>query len=195
RHESTTPYVYTLSLHDALPIFIPKGWWNAIELLKVNNIQMQPLENDTIIEVESYRIADYKTGNYPYEGHYPHRDTKVIKKTEKVQFHKGDFIINTQQPGVKYLIETLEPEAMDSYFNWNFFDAILQQKEYYSAYVFEDTAAKLLKDNPALKAEFDKKKQEDKAFAENAEAQLDWIYYHSAYYEKTHMQYPVYRVK
>src|SRR5690606_40138150 len=83
RHESTTPYVYTLSLHDALPIFIPKGWWNAIELLKVNNIQMQPLENDTIIEVESYRIADYKTGNYPYEGHYPHRDTKVIKKTEK----------------------------------------------------------------------------------------------------------------
>lgn len=174
---------------------IPKAWWNAIELLKVNNIQMQPIENDTVIEVESYRIADYKTGNYPYEGHYPHRDTKVAKTVEKVQFHKGDYIISTQQSGVKYLLETLEPEAMDSYFNWNFFDAILQQKEYYSAYVFEDTAAKLLKDNPALKAEFDKKKQGDKAFAESGEAQLDWIYYHSVYYEKTHMQYPVYRVK
>lgn len=174
---------------------IPKEWWNVIELLKLNNIQMQPLVKDTVIEVECYRISDYKTGSYPYEGHYPHRETSVTCKVEKVQFRKGDYIINTQQQGIKYLLETLEPEANDSFFNWNFFDAILQQKEYYSAYVFEDTAAKMLNDNPELKAEFDKKKQEDKAFADNGEAQLDWIYYHSAYYEKSHMQYPVYRVK
>lgn len=174
---------------------ISKEWWNVIELLKLNNIQIQPLVQDTVIEVESYRITDYKTGNYPYEGHYPHRETSVTRKVEKIQFKKGDYIINTQQQGVKYLLETLEPEANDSFFNWNFFDAILQQKEYYSAYVFEDTAAKLLNDNPKLKAEFEKKKQEDKAFANNGEAQLDWIYYHSAYYEKSHMQYPVYRIK
>ena len=172
---------------------IPKSWWNAIELLKLNGITMQPLEKDIVIEVESYRIADYKTSSYPYEGHYPHSNTKLTVTTEKVHFSKGDFMISTQQPGVKYLLETLEPEAVDSYFNWNFFDAILQQKEYYSAYVFEDTAAKILKENPQLKAEFEKKKQEDKAFADSGEAQLDWIYYHSVYYEKTHLQYPVYR--
>ena len=78
-------------------------------------------------------------------------------------------------------------------FNWNFFDAILQQKEYFSAYVFEDTAAKLLKDDAKLKAAFVKKKEEDKAFAESGEAQLDWIYRQSVYYEKSHLQYPVYR--
>ena len=79
--------------------------------------------------------------------------------------------------------------------NWNFFDAILQQKEYFSAYVFEDTAAKILKEDAALKATFDKKKQEDKTFAEDGDAQLDWIYRQSEYYEKTHMEYPVYRLK
>ncbi len=172
---------------------IPKSWWNVIELLKLNGIVMQPLENDMVIEVESYHIANYNTSSYPYEGHYPHSNTQVDVKTEKVQFHKGDFIINTQQPGVKYLLETLEPEAPDSYFNWNFFDAILQQKEYFSAYVFEDTAAKLLKDDAKLKAAFEKKKQEDKTFAESGKAQLDWIYSQSVYYEKSHLQYPVYR--
>jgi hypothetical protein len=174
---------------------IPQQWWNAIELLKLNNIQMEQLQEDKIIEVESYRIADYKTSKFPYEGHYPHNSTQVVAKTQKVQFRKWDYIISTNQAGVKYLLETLEPQAVDSYFNWNFFDAILQQKEYFSAYVFEDTAAKILKEDAALKATFDKKKQEDKTFAEDGDAQLDWIYRQSEYYEKTHMEYPVYRLK
>jgi len=186
-------YLPTLEVTIPQSYIIPKAWFNVIELLKINNIQMYPLEKDTYIEVESYRIVDYQTTPYAYEGHYPHSDTKVIVKKEKVHFTKGDFVIDTQQPGVKYLLETLEPQAVDSYFNWNFFDSILQQKEYFSAYVFEDTAAKLLKDNPALKAEFEAKKKQDADFAKSAEAQLDWVYTHSVYYEKTHMQYPVYR--
>ena len=172
---------------------IPKAWWNVIELLKINNISMQPLEQDTEIEVESYRIGEYVTGRFPYEGHYPHRDVKLEKKTEKILFHKGDLVVSTQQPGVKYLLETLEPQGNDSFFAWNFFDSILQQKEYFSAYVFEDTAAQMLKDNPKLKAEFDAKKRADKTFADSAEAQLDWLYRQSVHYEKTHLQYPVYR--
>ena len=37
-------------------------------------------------------------------------------------------MVPTQQSGVKYILETLEPEALDSFFNWNFFDAMLGQK-------------------------------------------------------------------
>lgn len=172
---------------------VPKSWWNVIELLQLNNIKMEPLAKDTEIEVESYRIKDFKTGKSAYEGHYPHNSVTVETTTRKVLFRKGDFVINTQQPGVKYLLETLEPQGVDSYFAWNFFDAILQQKEYFSDYVFEDTAAALLKNDKTLKAAFEKKKQEDKAFADDADAQLDWIYRQSIYYEKTHMEYPVYR--
>lgn len=172
---------------------IPQEWWPVVELLKINNIQLQVLDKDTEVEVESYRITNYKTSSYPYEGHYPHTDTQVAATTRKVLFHKGDYMVSTAQPGVKYLLETLEPQGVDSFFNWNFFDAILQQKEYYSAYVFEDTAAQLLKENKQLRAEFDDKKLNDKAFAWDTAAQLDWIYQHSDYYEKSHMQYPVYR--
>jgi len=202
-YDRTKPYTkfvkyyqaYTPALEVSIPkaYVIPKQWFTVIELLKLNNIQMYALEKDTEIEVESYRIAGYETATQPFEGHYPHHGTKITATTKKVTFAKGDFIVDTQQPGVKYLLETLEPQGVDSFFNWNFFDAILQQKEYYSAYVFEDTAAKLLKSNPALKAKFDTKKMDDKPFAWNAEAQLDWIYANSDYYEKSHMEYPVYR--
>lgn len=192
----TIPYYqrYNPTLEVTIPeaYIVPQSWWNAVELLKINNIRVEPLAKDTQIEVESYRIVDYKTSK-SNEGHYPHYGTQVKASKRKVLFRKGDFMIPTNQPGVKYLLETLEPQANDSYFNWNFFDAILQQKEYFSAYVFEDTAAKLLKDNPKLKAEFDAKKKQDKAFADSADAQLDWIYRQSEYYEKTHMEYPVYR--
>lgn len=173
---------------------IPKSWWNVIDLLKSNNVEYSQLKCDTIIEVESYKIADYKTGTNAYEGHYLHRNTKISSKIEKIKFSKGDFTFKTNQKAVKYLLETLEPEAIDSFFNWNFFDTILQQKEGYSEYVFEDLAFEILSKNPELKQEFDKKKTDDIAFAKNPESQLDWVYKNSVYYEKAHLQYPVYRI-
>lgn len=191
------PYrsAYRPALEVTIPeaYIVPQAWWNVIELLKINNIAMNPLEQDTEFEVESYRIASYKTSNYPYEGHYPHSAVNLEVITKKTLFRKGDYVVSTRQPGVKYLLETLEPQGVDSFFAWNFFDAILQQKEYYSAYVFEDTAARLLSENKTLKSDFEALKQKDKAFADDPEAQLDWIYRRSDYYEKSHLQYPVYR--
>ena len=173
---------------------IPRGFWHVIDLLKSNGIDCQTIQKDTLIEVESYRIVDYKTPTSAYEGHYNHRNTVVKTTTKKLAFAKGDYIIPTQQKGIKYILETLEPEAVDSFFNWNFFDPILQQKEGYSDYVFEDTAAQLLKDNPKLKSELEAKKQTEPDFLNNPKAQLDWIYKQSTFYEKAHLQYPVYRI-
>lgn len=85
---------------------------------------------------------------------------------------------------MKYILETLEPEALDSFFNWNFFDAMLGQKEYYSAYIFEDTATDLMKNDTALRTAFEAKKKIDKDFAKDGKAQLDWVYENSPYYEK-----------
>ena len=173
---------------------IPKSEGKIIENLKRNQIKMKPLAKDTLIFVESYKITDFKTVKNPYEGHYLHYETAVSKKTETLRFKKGDYLVPTKQIGVKFLLETLEPEAIDSYFNWNFFDGILGQKEYFSDYVFEDTAAELLRNNKALKAAFEMKKAVEKDFAENGAAQLEWVYKNSEYYEGTVNQYPIYRI-
>jgi hypothetical protein len=173
---------------------VPQSQWQIIELLKLNNIEMTQISQNETIEVEIYKIDTYQTGKNAYEGHYGHYNTTVTKNVEKIEFKAGDYKISTNQFGVKYILETLEPEAVDSYFNWNFFDTILQQKEGYSSYVFEDVAKQILEENPALKQEFETKKQTDKAFAENGGDQLYWVYKHSKYFEKEFMRYPVYRV-
>ena len=76
---------------------------------------------------------------------------------------------------------------------WNFFDAILQQKEGYSDYRWEDLAAEVLRKDPVLRAKLEEKKAGDPKFAANGPAQLDFIYKNSPYYEPGHNRYPVYR--
>lgn len=173
---------------------IPQAWHQVIELLKLNKVQMRTLSADTVINTEMYYIESFDTGQRPFEGHYVHSNTKVRAVRQKVKFYKGDIWVDVNQTANRYIVETLEPEAIDSYFNWNFFDSILGQKEYFSAYIFEEIAVELLKNNPDLKAKFDERKASDDAFAKSGQAQLDFIYRNSDYYEKTHNRYPISRI-
>lgn len=99
------------------------------------------------------------------------------------------------QPANRFLVETLEPTAADSYFAWNFFDGILGQKEGFSGYAFEDIAAEYLKNNPDLKNKLEQRIATDTTFAKSARAQLNFVYENSPWVEKEHLRYPVYRVK
>ena len=204
KYDNTKPTVKPVKYYnefkakDSLLIpnyYIVKSAWNTvIDKLNKNKIEMLQLKNDSIIEVESIHIIDFKTSNSAYEGHYPHYDTEVNSKIEQIEFNKGDYLISTDQKGIKYLIETLEPELKDSFFNWNFFDTVLQQKEHFSAYVFEDYALQFLKDNPEINKAFLDKKSKDESFRNNAYAQLNWIYKKSPLYEKAHLRLPIFRV-
>ena len=173
---------------------IPRGYWNIIERLKNNAIELTETTMDTVITAEVYTIKSYETYKNPYEGHYPHYNTQVETHKEEVRVTKGDFIVYTDQQGVRYLLETLEPMAIDSFFNWNYFDTILQQKEGFSPYVWEDLAWDFLNDNPEIKVEFETKKTNDPQFAANWYMQLDWIHQKSPHYEKSFLRYPIVRM-
>jgi hypothetical protein len=172
---------------------IPQAWENVIERLLINGVEMKPLSEAIELETETYFIKDFKTRN-GWEGHYFHSGVTMEKKSLKRKFSKGDFVIFTNQNANRYLLETLEPNAPDSWFAWNFFEPILMQKEYFSAYVFEDLAAQFLKDNPKVKAELDAKRKAEPDFAADSALQLDWVYRKSPWYEPTHRMYPVARL-
>ncbi|NNM22867.1 MAG: hypothetical protein HKO54_04880 [Flavobacteriaceae bacterium] len=173
---------------------VPAGWFQVIWELDNNDISMKKVVEDTVITAQVYTISNYETRQRPYEGHYPHYNTEVQVSVEEVIVKKGDYIIDTDQPGVRFLLETLEPMAVDSYFNWNYFDTILQQKEGFSSYVWEDMAEDFLKNNPEIKKAFEEKKASDPAFSQNWYLQLDWIHKQSPYYETSHLRYPIVRV-
>ncbi|HLV14692.1 MAG TPA: M14 family metallopeptidase [Xanthomarina sp.] len=173
---------------------IPQGWHDVIELLKLNQVNISPFKKDTTLLVTAYKISEFETRNTAYEGHYQHYNTQVKSSKEKINFRKGDYLIETNQIALRYILETLEPQAPDSFFNWNFFDTILQQKEGFSPYIFEDTAKEMLENNQELNAEFQEKKQKDESFSNNWYAQLNWLYERSHHAEKAYMQYPIYRI-
>jgi len=173
---------------------IPQGWWKVIDLLKLNQVKMRQLAKDTAIEVEVYRIDDYKTSPRPYEMHHLNSDVKISTSMQKRNFRKGDYIIPLNQAAGRFLVETLEPQGEDSYFAWNYFDGILGQKEGVSDYVFEETAVAYLKEHPEVKTKLDERKATDTAFTKSGRAQLNFVYQNSPYFEPDYLRYPVYRI-
>jgi hypothetical protein len=187
-------YTDSLSIEKPIAYIIPQGWWKVIERLKANSIVMQQLAKDTLVKVEGYRIEKYVSAARPYEGHHPNGQTEVSKWQKEMRFRKGDYYIPLNGSANRFLMETLEPQGEDSYFAWNFFDPILGQKEGFSDYAFEETAASYLKNNPEVRNRLEERKRKDSSCAGNEHAQLSFVFQSSPYYEPAHMLYPVFRV-
>lgn len=187
-------YIPTDSVILPKAYVVPFAYKEVIDRLKLNGIEMKAFKADTSMLCNISYILDYKTVKDPYEGHYLHSQVKTRDTMLRINVYAGDKLIFVTPENSDFLSATLEPKSPDSYFCWNFFDGILQQKEGYSAYVFEDKAVEILSKNYDLKVSLMKKQQQDLVFAKDAGAQLDYIYKHSEYYEKSHKRYPVYRV-
>ncbi|MDB5025871.1 MAG: hypothetical protein JWP78_3626 [Mucilaginibacter sp.] len=203
-YDRKKPYTKTIKYYDnytatafadkPVAYLIPQAWQKVTELFRLNNIAMHRLKHDTTIELQMYYISDYKTPSHPYEGHYLHSDVKINPAVMKVKFYAGDYVLYTNQPLNRYIVETLEPQGVDSFFAWNFFDSVLGEKEYFSDYVFEDDAAELLKKDPQLRKKLDDEKAKNPQLAGSAAAQLNFVYRNSPYFEKTYLRYPVGRL-
>lgn len=203
-YDRTKPYTKTVPFYSHYkPInyirkpkayIIPQGWWKVIDRLKANKVIMTPLERDTTLTVETYYIQNYQTAPKPYQMHHINSQVETVLKKEQHRFQKGDYQIMMNQTANRFLIETLEPQAEDSYFVWNFFDGILNSNEWFSDYHYEDIAYKYLKQNPDLWEELKNKQKTDSVFAKNGMAQLSFIFNNSPYKDRIFMRYPISRL-
>ena len=152
---------------------VPQAWRHVIERLQANGVTWRTVPADTTMEVLVTRIVEHTASAQPYEGHHLRTATTITSRTERVQLFVGDLVIHSDQRGARYLLETLSPQGVDSFFRWNFFDSVLQQKEHFSSYVFEETAERLLQGSSRLQWELDSAKD---AGPMTSRAQLDFIY-------------------
>jgi hypothetical protein len=174
---------------------IPQGWWAVIDLLKANGVVMTQLHKDTLIQVTAYHIESYHSLPQPYEKHHKNFNVSVSQKRQSLRFLQGDYLVRLNQAANRYLVETLEPTGNDGFFSWNFFDAVLQQKEGYSDYRWDTTAWRLLAADDRLRASFEARKSADSSFAASPDSQLYYIYKNSPWMEPAYMRYPVYRIE
>ncbi|WP_347839673.1 M14 family zinc carboxypeptidase [uncultured Draconibacterium sp.] len=173
---------------------LPQAWSRVIQLLELNEIEFSRLPTDTTLEVEVYYIEEYSDAERLNNGHYFHHKVTTRSETQEINYYAGDLVIPVRQKKIKYLLELLEPKARDSFFRWNFFDQILDTREYFSSYGFEENAMKYLKEHPELKEKLENKRASDPEFAQNHRAQLGFIYNNSEWAEETYKRYPVARI-
>ncbi len=173
---------------------VPAAWHEVIDRLRANGVPMHAVMRDTMLRAEQDSIGDLSTVRSPYEGHYLHTGIGTTATRAMHQVVAGSWVVPMGHATDRYAMEALEPQGDDSFFAWGFFDSMLQQKEWFSDYVFEDIALGLLRERPELQAALDERRARDPAFAADAWAQLYFIYQRSAYFEASFRRYPVLRV-
>lgn len=166
-----------------------------IQNLKDNGILFEILKRDVDYYVNCNIIKKYNSLSKPYEGHFMHSKIELEKVIQLIHFKPGDIVVPTNQNGSLLVHSMFQVKAEDSYFTWNYFDSYLQEKEYFSNYVFIEKIKGILNSDPELRQEFEEKKQTDSEFASSEWQQLYYIYQRSPYFEPSYMMLPVFELK
>ncbi len=171
---------------------VPRVWREVIERLQWNGVAMRPLAQAQTVDASYYHVQSVTSRAHAYEGHMFHDEMELERRTGSVTLAAGDVWIDLDQDNARYIVETLEPQGHDSFFRWGFFNSVLERKETYSDYVFEDHAAELLQAEPALAAKFDAWKAANPGLLGDQSAVLDFIFHHcERYAEPGWRRYPV----
>lgn len=193
----------TLAIAPPRAYIVPAQWTRVIDLLRAHGVQMQSTTAAWQSEVDTYRCEPH-WHNTLFESRHPmsigdfqdisHYKPMCQPVKEKLWFAPGSMVVPLDQRTAKVVVHLLEPDAPDSVVQWGFFDAIFEQKEFGEPYVLEPLARKMLAEDPALRAEFEKKLADDKAFAGDSDARLNFFFDHSPYRDTRIGVYPVGRL-
>jgi len=205
-YDRTSPWERDIAYYNSFPVdvsvtapqayVVPQQWREAVERLQLNGVRMERVESDRVQQVAYYQIESVTSRPTAYEGHMFHDDVVLERRTGQVQLRAGDYIVPLDQDRARYAVETLEPLAHDSFFRWGFFNSVLEKKEHYSDYVFEDTAEALLREEPELAAKFGRWKAANPGLMASQEAVLDFIFANcERYREPEWKRYPVFMIE
>jgi hypothetical protein len=206
RYDTRKPTVWQVplltELRPATTAALPKGGyvieaahaaWLG-EKLRLHGIAFTPVKSARrAVLVDCYRADEIKLLSESFEGHVlPH--VKGSWKPEKRDLAAGSLFVPIAQPASLLVAYLLEPASQDSFLAWGFFNAIFEQKETMDSFVAEELAREMMKKDPKLKGELDKKIAEDPQFARDPAARLKFFYRRSPYWDERFGLYPVYRV-
>ncbi|MDH6358045.1 M14 family zinc carboxypeptidase [Parabacteroides sp. PF5-9] len=155
---------------------IPQEQLTTIELLDIHGIHYERFKRDTILEVETYHFTDAEWSKTPYEGRITLKtDYKTTK--EHIRYHAGDIWVSTSQPKVKIIAHMLEPKSSTSLVYWGFYNNFIKApNEFWISLNYMETKGReMLEEDPVLKAEFETKKKEDPALANDPRAILNFF--------------------
>ncbi len=179
--------------------WIPPAWGDVVQRLERHGIHCERIAEARDLAVTSYRLDEMKIlganpGDeaQPFEGHVQ-ITAKPIATKHTAHFPAGSVRVPMDQPLGDLAALLLEPSSTDSYFQWGFFDEVLQPTEYIEGYILEPMAEKMMASDPKLAAEFRDKLATDEAFRASPKERLRWFYARTPFLDERWNIYPVAR--
>jgi hypothetical protein len=155
--------------------WIPAAWTHAIARLQLHGIQFERIEAAREVPVTMYRLEEPKFEAAAFEGHV-RVAAKPVPEKRTERFPPGSVRVPMDQPLGDLAAILCEPASPDSFFQWGFFNEVLQQTEYIEGYVMEPMAERMLGADPKLAQEFREKLAKDEAFRASPKERLRWFY-------------------
>ena len=182
----------TLTVARPAAYLVPAGWPVVEEKLAAHGIRFTKLAEPRTLAVGTYRASEPTLASAPYQGRV-RVSAKIARGVETRTLPAGSLYVPLDDPLAPVAIHLLEPEGPDSLFAWGALSACLETKEYMDTRVLEPLAAKMLKDDPKLAAEW-RQKLEDPAFAADARARHRFFYTRTPYWDESVGLVPVFRL-
>lgn len=170
--------------------WIHPAWSEVIERLKIHGIEMDRITEPRTVDVTMLRLNDPKFGTAAMEGHVRVSATPVAEQRRE-RFPRGSVRVPTDQPLAELIVLLLDPSSPDSFFQWGFFNEVLEQIEYVEAYVMEPMAERMLAEDPKLEEEFRQKLAADAEFRGDPAQRLQWFYERTPFIDPRRRLYPV----
>ncbi|HEX4971109.1 MAG TPA: M14 family zinc carboxypeptidase [Steroidobacteraceae bacterium] len=145
------------------------------------------------VDTEVFRATKVTPAPASFEGHTP-LALEGEWAHERRDIPAGSLFVPIAQANSLLAMALLEPKDPDSLVRWGLFASAFERKEYMEAYVAEDVAEQMLKNDPAVRQEFAKRLSEDAEFARDPNARLDFFYRRHSAWDERYNLYPVYRV-
>jgi hypothetical protein len=174
---------------------LPQAWHDVVLRLQAHRVPLQRATRAARVAAEAYRIERFEKRRVPFEGRHLHDLLEVQAETVVADVAEGDWLVPLGGPDDRFIVEVLEPLGPDSFLRWAFFDSVLDKKETFSDYLFEDEAERLLAAEPVLRSRFEVWKAEHPELLGDPQAVLNFIFLGSRRYaEPEWRRYPVLRL-
>ena len=172
---------------------VPREWTSVLDRLDVHGVRYRRFARAWSDTVEQTRIADWKAASESREGHYALSVDRVEPVRRWRTWQPGDVWVPLDQRSALVAVHLLEAQAPDALARWNFFDTVLEKKEYGEAYVVEPLARKMMQQDPALAKEFRARVAADSTFARDPHERLEFFYRRSPWADPEQNLIPVAR--
>jgi hypothetical protein len=169
--------------------WVSSAYPEIIERLEQHGISFTRLTEDTLIQLEFFKISEFALHSSPNEGRSKVKSANLDEVVRTVKLPKGSVCVFPENQQAILTALLMDPRSTESFFYWGFFNEVLTRTEYIEGYVLEPYMEKMWITDERLRSEWNTFIQENPEATPQQKRQ--WFYRYSPYEDERYLVVPV----